>query len=140
MKLDLITLSGNKFSEEVYEVQLPTANGPIAVFPGHQPLITLMQTGVISVRRKRGDSDSQLEIFAATGGVAEITAERVKLLIDEAEHSDDITEAQATEALKRAEELKARAKDSLELEKAQQLIDRHAVRIKVAGLRRRHMR
>ncbi len=140
MKLDLITLAGNKFSEEVYEVQLPTQSGPIAVFPGHQPLITLMKTGVISVRRKKGDADSDLEVFAASGGVAEVTPEAVKVLIDEAEHSDEIAEDIAIEALRKAEEMKARARDSLEIEKAQMLIDRYAVRIKVAGLRRHKRR
>lgn len=140
MKLDLITLGGNKFSEEIYEVQLPTKSGPIAVYPGHQPLVTLMKPGVISVRRKRGDTDAQMEIFAASGGVAEIAPDEVKLLIDEADHSDEITEQVAVDALRRAEDMKARAKDAVEVEKAQALIDRNAVRIKVAGIRRQHRR
>lgn len=140
MKLDLITLGGTKFSAEVYEVQLQTQSGPIAVFPDHQPLISLLTTGVISVRHKRGDADAAMEVFAATGGVAEITGQAVRVLIDEAEHSDDFTEAQASEALRRAEAMKANARDQVELDRAQALIDRQAVRIKVAGLRRRQRR
>lgn len=140
MKLDLITLSGSKFSGAAYEVQLPTTTGPIAVFPGHEPLITLMKSGVIKVRKNKGDADAVIDIYATNGGVAEITPDGVKILVDEADHSEDISEEAAREALKHAEDLKANAKDSIELEKAQAMVDRYAVRIQVAGLRRRNRR
>lgn len=140
MKLDLITLNGSKFSGDVYEVQLPTITGPIGVFPGHQPLVTLMKPGVISVRNAKSDPDSALDVFAAAGGVAEISNQAVVILVDEADHSEDISEAAAQEALKRAETLKANAKDSVEIEKAQAVIDRSSARIQVAGLRRRNRR
>ncbi len=53
MKLELVTLTGLKFQEDVYEVILPTATGTIAVFPKHMPLVSLAVPGVISVRRQR---------------------------------------------------------------------------------------
>lgn len=139
MKLELITLSGPKIdAEEVYEVMLATADGEIAVFPGHERLVTLAVNGVVSIRRKKGDDDSRLEHFATYGGVVEIAPDHIRILVDEADTADEILEEEATRALKAAEEMKAHAKDSVELDKAQQLIDRHAVRLKVAGLRRRH--
>lgn len=137
MKLDLITLSGTKFSGEAYEVQLPTTSGPIAVFPGHQPLVTLMTNGVITVRKKKNDPDSLMEDFATNSGVAEIDGENIKILVDEADHSGEIVEAEMQKALDRAEAMKKNAKDRVELDKAQAMIDRYAVRIQVAGLRRR---
>lgn len=140
MKLDLITLSGLKYSGEVYEVQLPTTSGPIAVFPGHQPLVTIMKAGVINVRKSKNDADANVDVFATNGGVAEITGDMVRVLVDEADHSEEISVEAAREALKRAETAKLNAKDSVEIEKAQAMIDRYAVRIKVAGLRRRNQR
>lgn len=138
MKLELITLSGQKMNEEVYEVILPTADGQIAVFAGHTPIVTLAIPGVISVRRTRNDPDSSLEYFATNGGVVEINNEHVRVLVDEADAAADILAEEAQAALERAEEMKRTAKDSVELDKAQAMIDRQSVRLKVAGLRRRH--
>jgi len=140
MKLHLITLTGTKFADDAYEVRLPTENGPIAVFPGHAPIVTLVKDGVIGVRRQKSDQDSQLDYYALTGGIAEITSEEVKVLVDEAEHSEEINVNEAQKALERAQALKSSAKDEVELEKAQLLIDRQSVRLQVAGLRRHNRR
>lgn len=137
MKLELITLDGTKVDNDVYEVIIPTPDGEIAVFPGHERLVTLATNGVISIRRNKTDLDAALEFFATYGGVVEISPTRLRILVDEADTADEIIEAEAEAAMKRAQEMKVAAKDSVELEKAQQLIDRSSVRLKVAGLRRR---
>jgi len=140
MKLELITLLGKKVDQEVYEVIIPTADGEIAVFPSHEPLVTVAVPGAIVVRYKKGDPNSQLDFFAISGGVVEISQEGVRVLVDEADHGDDIIEAESQAALKRAEEMRKNAKNQVELEEAHQLVDRHSVRLKVADLRRRHRR
>lgn len=81
-----MTLTGSKLHETVYEVMLPTPDGQIAVFPGHEPLVTLAVPGVVAVRRAKDDSDDQLEYFAISGGVVEISQTKVRILVDEAEH------------------------------------------------------
>lgn len=138
MKLELITLNGPKIDSDVYEVTLPTVDGEIGVFPGHERLVTLADNGILSIRRKKADRDEDVEHFATYGGVVEIAPDHIRILVDEADTADDILESDAQKALKAAQEMKANAKNALELNKAQQLIDRHAVRLKVAGLRRRH--
>ena len=138
MKLELVTLTGLKFSEDVYEVTLPTSTGAISVFPNHMPLVTLAAPGVISVRRKATVSDDDREHFATNGGVIEIGNDYVRVLVDEADHADEIVESEARSALERAQTLREQAKDKVSLERAQALVDRHAVRLKVAELRRRH--
>jgi len=140
MNLELVTLLGKKVDQEVYEVMIPTSEGDIAVFPGHEPLVTVAVPGVIAVRYKKGDTDAQLEYFAISGGVVEVSQHRTRILVDEADHGDDIIEAESKAALDRAVELRDNAKDQVELEKAHQLVDRHSVRLKVADLRRRHHR
>lgn len=136
MKLELVTLTGPKLQATVYEVILPTADGAIAIYPQHMPLVTTVIPGVVTVRRERADSDDQLELFASNGGVAEITADSLRILVDEADSADEIVEEEVREALERAKKLKAEAKDEVELERAEALVDRHAVRLKVAELRR----
>lgn len=140
MNLELITLLGIKLNQEVYEVIIPTADGEIAVFPGHEPLVTIAVPGVISVRHKKSDPNDVMDYFAISGGVVEVAQMGVRVLVDEADHGDDIIEAESKAALDRAVEMREKATNQLELEKAHQLVDRHAVRLKVAELRRRHHR
>lgn len=140
MNFQLVTLLGTKVDEDVYEVILPTAAGEIAVFPGHEPLVSLAVPGAIAVRTNKGDADSRLDYYAISGGVIEVSPESLRVLVDEADSGDDIVEAESKAALERALKMKDSAKDQVELEKASQLVDRHAVRLKVADLRRRHRR
>lgn len=140
MKLELVTLAGVKLNEDVYEVTLPTSEGEIGVFPGHEPLVTMAVPGVIAVRKQKSDSDAQIEYFAISGGIIEVSQQRVRVLVDEAEHGSDIVESESTAALERAKKARDTATDQIELEKAHQLVDRHAVRLKVADLQRRHRR
>jgi F-type H+-transporting ATPase subunit epsilon len=138
LKLQLITLLGEKMNEDIYEVILPTTSGEISVFPGHESLVTLAKSGVIAVRRRKTDPDSAMEYFATSGGIIEISSDHVKVLVDEADHGDDVIEAETEKALERAMKLRDSAASQVELEKAQALVDRHATRLKVASLRRHH--
>lgn len=135
--LQLITLSGTKFDDEVYEVLVPTMDGQIGVLPGHMPLISVAKSGVISVRRNERDLDIAMENFAVTGGVVEVFDNILRILVDEADHAEDINQAEAQAAHERALKLKSEAKDEVSLERAQELVDRTATRLQVAGLKRR---
>jgi F-type H+-transporting ATPase subunit epsilon len=138
MNLELITLLGKKVDQDVYEVMIPTADGEIAVFPGHEPLVSIAVPGAIAVRYKKGDPDSKLDFFAISGGVIEVSQHNVRILVDEADNGTDIIEAESKAALERAVKLRDSAKSQVELEEAHQLVDRHSVRLKVADLHRRH--
>ena len=89
---------------------------------------------------KANDPDREREYFATNGGVIEVADNTLRVLVDEADHADDINEAEAQKALDRAEKLRAEAKDEVSLEHAQSMVDRQAVRLQVAGLKRRHQR
>lgn len=140
IKFELVTLDGAKFGDMVHEVILPTPEGAIAVFEHHMPLVSLASPGIISIRRQEKDSDEHLEHYATHGGVIEIGDNSVRVLVDEADHSDEINEQEAGRAMERARELLKDAKDPISLDAAQSLIDRQAVRIKVASLRRKSRR
>ncbi len=140
MNLQLITLQGVKLDEQVYEVILPTSSGEIAVFPGHEPLVTVAKAGVIQVRREKDHSNERMELFAISGGVIEINQTSVRVLVDEADHGEDILESETKAALERAIKMRDDATNQVELEKAHQLVDRHMVRLKVADLQRHRRR
>lgn len=132
MQFELLTLSGTKYSGEVAEVALKTAGGSVAILPNHEPFTAIVVAGPVAVR----PSGKNEELFATFGGIIEVMHNRVRLLADEAEHADELIEAEIVEALARAEAEKEGVKDKHELHRAQQLIDRHAVRLEVARIRR----
>lgn len=136
----LVSISGKKFDEDVYEVVLPTLDGEIGVLQNHMPLVSVATTGAIAIRRQSRDTDAQREFFATNGGVIDVQDNSVRVLVDEADHADDINEAEVQKALDRAQKMKAEAKDQISLEHAQTLVDRQAVRLHVAGLKRRHQK
>jgi F-type H+-transporting ATPase subunit epsilon len=140
MKFELVSLDGVKFSADAYSVVLPTAAGTITLLPSHEPLLGVVIPGVITIRRQKSDPDHHLEHYATYGGVLEVTRDGARVLVDEATHGDEINEAEAEKAHQKALETRKVAKDQVELDKAQSLVDRHAVRLEVARIRRRHQR
>lgn len=138
MNLKLVTLGGVKLDEPVYSVTIPTIDGEISVLPSHEPLVTVAKDGAIIVRRSKETQEE--EFFAISGGVVKIDHSSVQILVDEADHGDDILEAETQAALERAIAARDNANNQIEREKAKQLIDRHMVRLKVADLQRRKRR
>lgn len=139
-RFQLVSLTGTKFDEDVYEVTLPTMEGEIGVLKDHMPLVSVATNGAIVVRRNAKDADREREFFATNGGVIDVTNNVLRVLVDEADHADTINEAEAQAAYERAQKMHAEAKDQVSLEHAQSMVDRQAVRLQVAGLKRRHQR
>ena len=132
----LVSQTGVKYDQDVYEVVLPTLDGEIGVLTDHMPLVSVVSDGVISVRVNPRDNDRDLIYFATNGGVIEVSDNNLNILVDEADHEDSINEAEAKAAYEKAQKLKAEAKDQISLENAQKMIDRQAVRLQVASLKR----
>ena len=98
LKLEIVTPEARIYSEDVDMVTLPGVEGEMGIFPMHIPLMTQVSAGEICARRNGQDH------FLAVGeGFVEIPGERVAILTDMAIKADDIDEARAEEARKRAE-------------------------------------
>jgi F-type H+-transporting ATPase subunit epsilon len=98
LKLEIVTPEATTYSEDVDMVTLPGIEGEMGIFPLHVPLMTQIVPGEISVRKGGRD------FFLAVGeGFVEITGDHVSILTDMAIKQDDIDEARAEEAKKRAE-------------------------------------
>lgn len=140
MNFELVSLDGVKFKAQAYSVVLPTAAGQITVLATHEPLLSVVVPGVITIRREKTDADYKLEQYATYGGVLEVTKDGARVLVDEATHGDEINEAEVQKAHDAAVALLKQAKTQVELDRAQSLVDRQAVRLDVAKIRRRHRR
>jgi F-type H+-transporting ATPase subunit epsilon len=98
LKLEIVTPEAKIYSEDVDMVTLPGIEGELGIYPQHVPLMTQVVSGEIIARK--GGQDLHL---AVGEGFVEITGDRVAILTDMAMKADDIDEAKAEEARKRAE-------------------------------------
>jgi F-type H+-transporting ATPase subunit epsilon len=98
LKLEIVTPEAVTYSEDVEMVTLPAAEGEMGIFPMHVPLMAQISSGEVIVRK-----DGR-EFFLAVGdGFVEVTGSRVAILTDMAIKADDIDEAKAEEAKRKAE-------------------------------------
>src|ERR1041385_5119477 len=110
LKLEIVTPDAKVYSDDVDMVTLPGVEGEMGIYPNHVPLMTQIAPGEI-VARKGGQ-----DFFLAVGeGFVEITGERVAILSDMAICAENIDEAKAEEARRRAE---SRLGEKLEDEEA----------------------
>ena len=131
-RLEIVTIEGKVFDEEVNMVVAPGVEGVMGILPHHAPLLTRLNFGELHIK-KDGQPD---QFYAVGGGVMEVQGTQVIVLADSAEHVDEIDISRAEEARQRAEERLAQAsKDQLDFDRAEAALRRSANRIKLA---RRH--
>ena len=110
--VDVVSAEESIFSGEAEFVVLPGEAGELGIYPRHTPLITRIKAGAVRIK-PAGGGEEQL-IFVA-GGILEVQPKVITVLADTAIRGADLDEAKANEALKRAEEARANAKDKQEL-------------------------
>jgi len=98
LKLEIVTPEARTYSEQVDMVTLPGAEGEMGIYPNHVPLMAQVVPGEIVVRK-----DGQDYFLAIGEGFVEITGDRVAIMTDMAMRAENIDEAQAEEARRRAE-------------------------------------
>jgi len=110
LQLLVVTPERKAVESEADEVELPGSEGYLGILPGHTPLITLLKPGVLSFKR-----GGRSQAFAVSDGFAEISSDKVSVLVDSAEAGSEIDAASAErEKAKAEEEMKTAGVDSLE--------------------------
>ena len=112
MHVDVVSAEESIFSGEAEFVVLPGEAGELGIYPRHTPLITRIRPGAVRIRPAGGGEENL--IFVA-GGILEVQPALVTVLADTAIRGRDLDEAKALEALKAAEEARAKAKDKQEV-------------------------
>ena len=129
LQVELVTAEGRVLSQEADFVVAPGIDGELGVLPQHIPLLTPLATGEVLVR-----NDGHDEHLYVSGGFLEVLPDRVVILADAAERAEDIDEARAEEARRRAQELLAEEPGN---DEAAAQLESALFRIKVAEIRRR---
>ncbi len=133
--LDVVTLERTVVSEDVDYVSAPGIDGVLGILPRHEPLLTALTFG--ELHYKQGDRE---ESFAIGGGFMEVRPDKVTVLADDAARAEDINEAAAEEARKRAAELLAQKPESdAEAARLEHALRRAELQLRVARKERRRL-
>ena len=131
MGLEIITAEQRVYADEVEAVVAPGIDGELGILPHHAPLMTALQPGEIMIRK--GGQESYL---AVTGGFLEVMGNRVTILADACERSEEIDEERAQAAVRQVQERLATRAADLDLERAAASLRRAETRLRVARRRR----
>ena len=101
-KFEIVTPEKIVLKEEVRQIVVPTTSGEITVLPGHIPLVSSLEAGVIETKNEKGES----KVMSVSGGFIEVLKDKVVVLADTAERAEELDESRIDEARTRAEEAK----------------------------------
>jgi F-type H+-transporting ATPase subunit epsilon len=99
-RLELISPERVLADRKVRSAQIPAEDGLLGVLAGHAPLVSPVVPGVLTLV----DESGQRQKYAVGQGFVEITKDRVRVLVDSAEHPDQIDRTRAQKAFDRAKE------------------------------------
>lgn len=85
---------------EIEELIVPAWKGQLDILPGHAPLMTLLQAGVLKVRLK---GESTFKTAAISWGYLEVNPKGINVLADTAEWAEDIDRKRAEDNVKLAQ-------------------------------------
>jgi F-type H+-transporting ATPase subunit epsilon len=129
LKLEVVTPAKVVVKADVDMVVAPGTEGEFGVLPGHVLFLSGLIPGEL-----RYTSGTEKEFLAVSGGFAEISDDRVSILVDAAEKALDIDVERAKRAAERAKERMAedRAREDIDFKRAEAALQRALVRLKVA--------
>lgn len=99
--LDIVTPSRSLIEGvKVPDVRLPGEKGEMMVLAGHTPLLTILNAGLLSFTE-----NGKNRLFAVSYGFAEVSGDRVMVLAETCEESQEIDVERAKTAQRKAEEV-----------------------------------
>jgi F-type H+-transporting ATPase subunit epsilon len=128
LMLEIVTPEKMTFSGKVEEVTIPGTEGEFGVLRGHEAFLSSVDIGELNFVQ-----DNKKTHYAVNTGYAEVTANKVTILIETAERSDQIDKDRALKAKDNAENrLSQMTKEDVEYEIMRTALARAIARIGVA--------
>ncbi len=127
--LDIVTPYGHIFTDEVDEIIAAGSEGEFGVLPDHTPFLTTLKIGMLTYKK-----GAETGYFFINWGYAEVGPDKVTILADSAEKSEDIDVERAKESMKRAEE-RLKQQEDIDEARATAALERAVMRDQIAAKR-----
>lgn len=100
MQVEVVSAEHEIFSGLATMVIATAAGGELGIYPQHTPLLTNLKPGDVRIITESGEE----QVIYVSGGILEITPKKITVLSDTAIRADDLDEAAALEAQRKAEQ------------------------------------
>ncbi len=118
-KFELVSPERILFSGDVVSVIVPSVEGEMTVLAGHAPLVAVLKPGIVMLQT---DANNGKE-FYVSGGIAEVNAESLTILAEQARFIEDVNLAVLDQEIVTAETRLAGSQDEAEQKRlAEQLV------------------
>jgi F-type H+-transporting ATPase subunit epsilon len=129
IQLEVVTPERRVLAEPVDMVTVPGLGGELGILPGHTPLISQLQTGVLTYVQ-----DGKSFSLHVSGGFVEVRDDHVSVLAEVAERPDEIDVAGARASRDKLEkQLNAWSGSEEDFEEVKTELDRSVVRLQLAA-------
>lgn len=129
LNLNITTPAKNIFTGEIKSITLPGTLGGFQILKNHAPIISTLEIGVVKIVL----ADNSIQNYATGGGTVEVSDNKILLLADSIERSDEIEVDRAKTAMERARKrLDKKGEDkSIDAVRAEAALARAMNRIKI---------
>jgi F-type H+-transporting ATPase subunit epsilon len=131
LQLEIVSPERRAYADEVDMVIVPGIDGELGILPRHTSLISALGTG--ELRIKKGGTE---QILFISGGFVEVRPDKVVVMADLAEHSEEIDEQRAVQARKQAEAELERAHEPADIARVRAALQTALMRERIAVRRR----
>lgn len=133
--VEVVTAERELYRGEADLVSAPGAEGRLGILPRHAALLTTLASGELTIKLAGAE-----EPLFVSGGFLEVSNNSVTVLADTAEHAEEIDQARAEEARRRAQERLEQAQSNIERAELLGELERAVARLRVAETSRRARR
>ena len=131
LKLEVVTPQKKALETEVDSVTLPGSEGELGILPDHIPLLTTLDTGIVSYT-----NGSQKQTLVVHWGYAQVEGERVTILAELAESVSEIDIDRAKLAESKARDILSKIDmSSSDWESEKKRLDKYEFKLKRALVR-----
>jgi F-type H+-transporting ATPase subunit epsilon len=132
MHVEVVTAERELYNGEADELIAPGTEGMLGILPRHAALLTTLKPGQLRIKLNGAE-----EPLFVSGGFLEVSNNQATVLADTAEHAEEIDQARAEEARRRAQERLAQTTSNTERAELQAALQRAIERLRVSEIVRR---
>ncbi len=135
LHVEVVTAERELYNGEADIVSAPGVEGRLGILPRHAALLTILAPGALNIELAGAE-----EPLFVSGGFLEVSNNSVTVLADTAEHAEEIDQARAEAARRRAQERLEQVQSETERAEMLGALERALARIRVAETTRRRSR
>lgn len=114
MQVEVVSAEHEIFSGQAAMLIATAEAGELGIYPQHTPLLTSLKPGDVRIQTEDGEE----QVIYVSGGILEVTPKKITVLSDTAIRADDLDEAAALEAQRKAEQALSDSKADIDYARA----------------------